>query len=159
MSAGMIWLTAGALFAVVYGAWPDRKPARLPPSEPVQRLVDVPRPAQVTAPIPAPIFAPVPLPQPRPPIAAQKREFPKAETVLTAAAIASLIVQASREAYYATGRPCACPDDSTRNGRRCGGNSAYSRPGGAAPLCYPSDVPTTMIEAYRARTAATASNR
>jgi hypothetical protein len=25
-----------------------------------------------------------------------------------------------------------------RNGRACGGRSAYSRPGGAAPLCYPS---------------------
>ena len=73
----------------------------------------------------------------------------KVEIALTAAAIAAIIVQASRDQYYATGHPCACPDDSMRNGRACGGRSAYSRPGGAAPLCYPSDVTAAMIELYR----------
>jgi hypothetical protein len=73
----------------------------------------------------------------------------KVETVLTAAAIAAIIVQASRDQYHATGRPCACPDDTARNGSACGGRSAYSRPGGAAPLCYPSDVTAAMIESYR----------
>jgi hypothetical protein len=77
----------------------------------------------------------------------------KAETVLTAAAIAAIIVQASRDQYHAGGRPCACPDDSMRNGRACGGRSAYSRPGGAAPLCYPSDVTAAMIDSYRQRQA------
>ena len=38
-----------------------------------------------------------------------------------------------REPYI--GR-CECPYDLMRNGRRCGGNSAYSRPGGARPSCY-----------------------
>jgi hypothetical protein len=69
----------------------------------------------------------------------------KVETVLTAATI----VQASRDQYHASGRPCACPDDTMRNGRACGGRSAYSRPGGAAPLCYPSDVTVAMIESYQ----------
>jgi hypothetical protein len=77
----------------------------------------------------------------------------KVEAVITAAAIAAIIVQASRAQYHAGGRPCACPDDSMRNGRACGGRSAYSRPGGAAPLCYPSDVTAAMIESYRQRTA------
>jgi hypothetical protein len=54
----------------------------------------------------------------------------KVETVLTAAAIAAIIVQASRDQYHAIGRPSACPDDSARNGSACGGRSAYSRPGG-----------------------------
>ena len=31
---------------------------------------------------------------------------------------------------------CDCPYDRMRNGRRCGGNSAYSRPGGRNPICY-----------------------
>jgi hypothetical protein len=70
--------------------------------------------------------------------------------VLSAMAIAALIVNESRQAYYATGRPCACPEDRTTNGRRCGGNSAYNRPGGARPLCYPADVPLDSIEAVRA---------
>ncbi|TAI64394.1 hypothetical protein CWO89_19050 [Bradyrhizobium sp. Leo170] len=73
--------------------------------------------------------------------------------VLTAAAIAALLIQESRRAYHATGRPCACPADSMRNGRACGGRSAYSRPGGRAPLCYPGDVTEAMIKNYRARLA------
>lgn len=79
----------------------------------------------------------------------------KTAAVLTAAAIAALIVAESRRAYHARGRPCACPDDSMRNGRACGSRSAYSRPGGAAPLCYPTDVSDNMIRAYRERQIAT----
>jgi hypothetical protein len=75
----------------------------------------------------------------------------KVETGLTAAGIAAIIVQASRDQYHAGGRPRACPDDTARNGSACGGRSAYSRPGGAAPLCYPSDVTAAMIDAYRHR--------
>jgi hypothetical protein len=109
----------------------------------------------------APAAAPVPAPSgPPPPVKADVPAKPappdnkrKAEAVLTAAAIAAIIVQASRDQYHARGRPCACPDDSMRNGRACGGRSAYSRPGGAAPLCYPSDVPAAMIETYRQRQA------
>jgi TPR repeat protein len=71
------------------------------------------------------------------------------ETAVTAAAIAVIIVKASRDEYYATGHPCACPDDVTRNGRSCGNMSAYIRPGGAHPLCSPADVTTGMIEDYR----------
>jgi hypothetical protein len=77
----------------------------------------------------------------------------KVEAALTAAAIAAIIVQASRAEYHAGGRPCACPDDTARNGSACGGRSAYSRPGGASPLCYPSDVTAMMIESHRQRQA------
>lgn len=46
---------------------------------------------------------------------------------------------------------CPCPYNLTRNGNgsRCGGRSAYSRPGGYSPLCYPSDVTSSMILRYR----------
>jgi hypothetical protein len=77
----------------------------------------------------------------------------KVEGALAATAIAAIIVQASRAQYHAQGKPCACPDDTMRNGRACGGRSAYSRPRGAAPLCYPSDVTAAMIESYRQRQA------
>jgi hypothetical protein len=73
---------------------------------------------------------------------------------ISAAVIAAILVEESRKAYYATGHPCACPDDLMRNGRRCGGNSAYSRPGGAQPYCYVSDVPLSAIEKYQARLSA-----
>jgi hypothetical protein len=64
-----------------------------------------------------------------------------------------MIIQESRNAYYATGHPYACPDDLMRNGRRCGGTSAYIRPGGAHPLCFNADVSPEMIRQYRAQSA------
>jgi len=65
--------------------------------------------------------------------------------------IQQLIIKDSRAAYYATGHPCACPEDLARNGSRCGRRSAYSRPGGALPKCYPQDVTASDIAAYRAK--------
>lgn len=44
---------------------------------------------------------------------------------------------------------CPCPYNTMRNGRSCGGRSAYSRPGGRSPLCYPKDIPDQMVEAFR----------
>jgi len=70
---------------------------------------------------------------------------------LTDQEVAARVVDESRKAYYATGHPCACPDDLARNGSRCGGRSAYSRPGGASPKCYASDVTPGEIAAWRAR--------
>ena len=60
------------------------------------------------------------------------------------------IIQDSRNAYYATGHPCACPYDHARNGSMCGRRSAYSRPGGASPKCFPQDVTAADVAAYRA---------
>jgi hypothetical protein len=44
---------------------------------------------------------------------------------------------------------CPCPYSVARNGSRCGGRSAYSRPGGSAPFCYASDVSAAQVAAYR----------
>jgi len=45
---------------------------------------------------------------------------------------------------------CPCPYNTMRNGASCGGRSAYSRPGGYAPICYASDVTPAMIQEWRA---------
>ena len=52
-------------------------------------------------------------------------------------------------AIYHSRRPCACPEDRARNGSRCGRRSAYTRPGGARPLCYVTDVTEGEIADYR----------
>jgi uncharacterized protein YraI len=44
---------------------------------------------------------------------------------------------------------CPCPYNVDRGGRRCGGRSAYSRPGGYAPLCYERDVSDAMVARFR----------
>ncbi|WP_374035876.1 hypothetical protein ACES2I_12590 [Bdellovibrio bacteriovorus] len=62
--------------------------------------------------------------------------------------IKAKIIQAS---IASTPGNCPCPYNTMRNGRRCGGNSAYSRPGGRSPLCYPEDVTQGMIREYRQR--------
>jgi hypothetical protein len=48
--------------------------------------------------------------------------------------------RAIRQSIAAYSGSCPCPYSVDRAGRRCGARSAYSRPGGAAPLCYASDV-------------------
>jgi hypothetical protein len=45
---------------------------------------------------------------------------------------------------------CPCPYNVARNGSSCGRRSAWSRPGGEAPLCFPSDISAEMVADYRA---------
>jgi hypothetical protein len=56
-----------------------------------------------------------------------------------------------RESIASYPGSCPCPYNVDRGGRRCGGRSAYSRPGGYAPLCYPSDVTPAMLREARGR--------
>lgn len=63
-------------------------------------------------------------------------------------AIRQKIVRASIENYPGN---CPCPYNTDRAGRSCGRRSAYSRPGGYSPKCYPSDVTAAEVKAYRAR--------
>lgn len=51
-------------------------------------------------------------------------------------------IEGSLEAYEGA---CPCPYSTMRNGRRCGGRSAWSRRGARAPLCYPDDVRASSI--------------
>jgi hypothetical protein len=63
------------------------------------------------------------------------------------AAICQKIIQASIAEYPGN---CPCPYNSDRAGRSCGRRSAYSRPGGYAPKCYPADVSEAEVRAFRA---------
>ena len=65
-------------------------------------------------------------------------------------AIRRILIEESIAAYSGN---CPCPYNSMRNGRSCGGRSAWSRPGGQSPLCYPDDVSPEDIAAYRTRRA------
>lgn len=65
---------------------------------------------------------------------------------LSDAEIAKRIIARSLANYPGS---CPCPYNTDRGGRRCGKRSAYSRPGGYAPICYPGDVTRQMILSYR----------
>ncbi|MBO6816401.1 MAG: SH3 domain-containing protein [Rhizobiaceae bacterium] len=92
------------------------------------------------------VFSTYLTPKPSPP-KQQIASVPKA-TGPSVAQIKQLLIQRSH-AYYSGN--CPCPYNTTASGRRCGGRSAYSRPGGASPLCYPSDVSEAMVAEYQAR--------
>ncbi len=62
--------------------------------------------------------------------------------------VVDAIIKASLRSYSGA---CPCPYNTMRSGRRCGGNSAYSKPGGRSPICYPGDVSDGMIADYISR--------
>jgi hypothetical protein len=149
MQGGTAFVLLGFTATVAYSVGLQNVPSSSAPV-PVMTLPPMVM-AQVTVPPPNSFSSPSPMPPAKAGSSdkpARPDEKRKAET-LTAAAIAAILVQISRDQYHAKGKPCACPDDTTRDGKACGGRSAYSRLGGAEPLCYPTDVTATMIEQYR----------
>jgi hypothetical protein len=58
------------------------------------------------------------------------------------------MIAASIEEYDG---PCPCPYNTMRNGRQCGGRSAYSRPGGESPLCFEGDISIEMVRTFLER--------
>ncbi|WP_394805426.1 hypothetical protein [Kordiimonas aestuarii] len=69
-----------------------------------------------------------------------------ADKPLSDAEIRQILIQQSLASYPGN---CPCPYNVMKNGRSCGKRSAYSKPGGYSPLCYPADVSDTMVENYR----------
>lgn len=61
------------------------------------------------------------------------------------------IIEESIAAYPGN---CPCPFNAMRNGRACGGRSAWSRQGGYSPICYSREVTTEMVKQWRAANAA-----
>src|ERR1700685_1626802 len=67
----------------------------------------------------------------------------------TDAEIKRAIITESIDSYRASRGNCPCPYNTDRAGHSCGRRSAYSRPGGAAPICYERDVTQKMVDDYR----------
>jgi hypothetical protein len=65
---------------------------------------------------------------------------------LSDAQIKKILIDESIAAYQGN---CPCPYSTARNGSRCGKRSAWSRAGGAEPLCYANDVSAEMVQDYR----------
>lgn len=68
--------------------------------------------------------------------------------IISNATIVQRIIAQSIASYPGS---CPCPYSRDRGGRRCGKRSAYSKPGGYAPICFAEDVSRDMIEAERNR--------
>ncbi len=79
-------------------------------------------------------------------VAFSQGQTPK--TAKTDAEIKQAIIDESIASYRANRGNCPCPYNTDRAGHKCGARSAYSRPGGASPVCYEKDVTQKMIEDY-----------
>jgi hypothetical protein len=77
-----------------------------------------------------------------------KKAEPPPRPAIDRNAIVSALIAESQASYPGN---CPCPENRMRNGRRCGGNSAWSKGGGYSPLCYSSDVTDAMIKTYLSR--------
>ena len=82
-------------------------------------------------------------------LAGSARAIGSLRCTLADAEITRILIRQSIASYSGS---CPCPYSTDRAGRSCGRRSAHSRPGGASPLCYPSDVNDAAVEAYRRRT-------
>jgi hypothetical protein len=71
-----------------------------------------------------------------------------AKTTLSDAEIKQQIIKNSIASYPGN---CPCPYSVASNGSSCGRRSAYSKPGGYVPICYPNDVTPEMVGKYRKR--------
>ena len=76
----------------------------------------------------------------------QLAEKGAAKKRISDAQIRKVLIEESIAAYDGN---CPCPYNRARNGSRCGKRSAYSREGGAAPLCFAADVTAEMVQVYR----------
>lgn len=86
----------------------------------------------------------------------KRGDFCVAVADATDAEVRQLMIARSIAAYSGS---CPCPYNTDRAGRRCGARSAYSRPGGASPLCYETDITDTALKQFRAKYSATNQNR
>lgn len=46
---------------------------------------------------------------------------------------------------------CPCPYNHASNGSKCGKRSAWSKPGGYAPICYKNEVSKEMVDEWRSQ--------
>lgn len=70
----------------------------------------------------------------------------QAANYMTDSEVKQAIIQESTANYSGN---CPCPYNTMRNGNACGSRSAYSKPGGSSPICYPRDVSSSMVDMYR----------
>ena len=75
----------------------------------------------------------------------QQTPAPEATPGRPRSEVVQLIIARSINSYSGS---CPCPYNVDRGGRRCGGRSAHSKPGGASPICFESDVTEAMIRAF-----------
>lgn len=81
-------------------------------------------------------------------VAAMLLAIPLPSYAQDVASVKRQMIQQSIQRYSGN---CPCPYNRASNGSRCGARSAWSRPGGASPLCYAEDVSASRVRSWMAR--------
>ena len=132
--AGRLFLLILPLFLITIGAPSSNQSARVTPS-PTPAVSSQPKTA--SSPLPSPSLSPKAIEEKPEQAEPVSLETPSPEPSIDPSPVASIDPDAPvREAVSGS---CECPYDEDSRGRSCGGRSAYSRPGGADPICYESD--------------------
>lgn len=74
--------------------------------------------------------------------------FPQPSTAQDLVPFKRQMIQQSIQRYPGN---CPCPYNRASNGSRCGGRSAWSRPGGRSPICFAEDITDSMVRSWMAR--------
>jgi Bacterial SH3 domain len=85
------------------------------------------------------------------PAAVQQTEPIRTVAAPTLAEISRAKAEIIRQSIASYPGSCPCPYNSDKAGRRCGGRSAWSKPGGYSPICYESDISEERLQTYFAR--------
>jgi hypothetical protein len=70
--------------------------------------------------------------------------------------IRKMMIEENKKAYFKKMRrrgnagTCPCPYSMNRAGQECGDSSAYIKPGGESPWCFPKDISQKDLDSWKA---------
>ena len=79
-------------------------------------------------------------------------QMPLPTLALSDKEIKEQIIKKSIVEYKKTKGNCPCPYNTDARDYKCGKRSAYSKPRGESPICYPEDISNEMVKQYRQKT-------
>ena len=128
-----------ALFLIVVGAPTQTQSSKVVPAP----ILKTPQPTPSSQPpmaitsSPSPSLAPQIVEKKPEPIEPVSSEAPSPEVSVEPSPVAT--IDSTTPVRESVSGSCDCPYDTDSRGRSCGRRSAYSKPGGAAPICYVGD--------------------
>ena len=132
-----------ALLLLVMGVPTQTQSVKVAPAPVLKTLQPSPTPTPSSQPQPAitsspsPSLAPPIVEKTPEPIEAVSSETPLPEVSVEPSPVAT--IDSTTPVRESASGSCDCPYDTDSRGRSCGRRSAYSKPSGAAPICYAGD--------------------
>ena len=136
---GRVAVVIFALFLIVVGAPTQTQSSKVGPAPILKTPQRTPssQPETAITSSPSPSLAPPIVEKTPEPIEAVSSETPSPEVSVEPSPVAT--IDSTTPIRETASGSCDCPYDTDSRGRSCGRRSAYSKPSGAAPICYAGD--------------------